>query len=159
MNLFALDASTTAVGWAVFVDGEYGYSGVYVPVHEHWWIRIHKFGVFLQAQIQGEGIETVAYELATGHHGNVRTDRLLGAVEYEARTCVWQAPWPVQFLAVTASQVRATECHKKNLAYAAAVKGAPLHSNAKLAGDEADAIGVGLAALKVLKEEEWGQRA
>ena len=35
MNLLALDASTTAVGWALFDDGEYSHSGVYEPRDNH----------------------------------------------------------------------------------------------------------------------------
>jgi len=149
MIILALDASTTAVGWAVFEDGELYNSGVYVPSPKlDWWVRVSWFGTWLKESLdRNPYISTIAYELATGHHGNVHTDRLLGAVEYEARRIAHACTR--DFITVTASQVRATECHKENLANAVGVKGgAPLDK--KHPRDEADAIGVGLAAIKKL---------
>jgi len=145
--MLALDASTTAVGWALFKDGNLDNSGVYVPPPNlEWWERVAHFGDWLyMSLVRNPHISTVAYELATGRHNNVHTDRLLGAVEYEAR----RISSDYYFITVTASQVRATGCHKKSLAHAVALKGGPLDE--KHPGDEADAIGVGLAALKQIE--------
>ena len=154
MLILALDASTTAIGWALFKDDKLDNSGVYVPPPKlDWWERVARFGGWLNASLdRNPNISTIAYELATGRHGNVHTDRLLGAVEYEARRIAYRHV----FITVTASQVRATECHKENLANAVGVKGgAPLDK--KHPRDEADAIGVGLAAWGKIKKEQWEQ--
>ena len=163
MIILALDASTTAVGWAVFEDGDYRESGVYVPKHDDWWLRVRHIGLWLDGKLNGSlyhgaypgPVVRVAYEIATGNRGNMRTNRLLGAVEYEVRCAVRRYSLQVPFLEVTASQVRATQCHKENLPNAVSIKGAPLHKTKKLAGDEADAIGVGLAAWGKIKKEQW----
>ena len=148
MIILALDASTTAVGWALFKDDQLDNSGVYVPPPKlDWWERVARFGGWLRGSLASNpNISVVAYELATGRHGNAHTDRLLGAVEYEARRMAYVYVG-AHFITVTASQVRATECHKERLPNAIGVKGgAPLDK--KHPGDEADAIGVGLASIK-----------
>ena len=155
MLILALDASTTAIGWALFKDDKLDNSGVYVPPPKlDWWIRVSWFGTWLKESLdRNPCISTIAYELATGRHGNAHTDRLLGAVEYEARRIAHACTR--DFITDTASQVRATRCHKKNLGFAVGVKGAPLDK--KHPGDEADAIGVGLAAWGKIKKEQWEQ--
>jgi len=156
MRFLALDASTTAVGWAVFEDGKYCESGVFVPPsNQPWWIRVRRIGVWLD-EVLDRFYGPVAYEIATGNKHNMRTNRLLGAVEFEVRCVV--AQWLTrQFVTITASQVRATGCHKKALDVAAQIKGAALDT--KHPGDEADAIGVGLAAWGKIKEAQWTEQS
>ena len=153
MILLALDASTTAIGYAIFKDGELRYSGVYVPFKTlEWWERIDCIGSWLYATLSTSKADAIGYELATGNRGNMHTNRLLGAVEYEARRRAGDLP----FHTVTASQVKASGCSKDALTVAEQIKGEPLH--AKCPGDEADAIGVGLVVLGKIKAGEMEAR-
>ena len=143
--ILAIDASTTAVGWALFTDDEYQESGVY-KLHtdrDAWW-RIFEYEQFLGRKIFM--VDIVAYELATGNRGNMRTNRLMGGLEYVTRNCTRIDG--IDLITVTASQVRASGCHKKALTVASAIAGKKIKS-----GDEADAIGVALAALGKIKVE------
>ena len=141
MRILALDASTTAVGWCKAQDGEYLDSGVYKPKGHNAWARIFDFGEWLESwwnrEIDALVPDLLCYELATGAHGNMRTNRLLGAVE---GVTYWIASTRVRIVTVTASQVRASGCHKHALAMASAIAGRDVTSP-----DEADAIGVLLA--------------
>ena len=141
-TMLAIDASTKAVGWAVFEDGEYLKSDVFKPEGKDAWERIDKYAEWFAYWFLPPAypITTVAYELATGNRGNMRTNRLLGALEYITRSDTTSIG--VNLVTVTASQVRASGCHKHALAVASAIAGKEITS-----GDEADAIGVGLAAL------------
>lgn len=146
-TLLAIDASTTTVGWAVFVDGEYRESGVYMPISLDAWQRIMEYGKWLRKwwnyRFHGPPIpRIVAYELATGNRGNMRTNRLLGAVEYATRINIMDA----QLITVTASQVIATGCHKIKGLVGAAVA-SDIAGKEITKADEIDAIGVALAAL------------
>jgi len=89
----------------------------------------------------------IAYELATGRHGNTHTDRVLGALEYEVRLTAIRIG--AEFVTVTASQVKAVGVNKDAQDLACQIKGKPLHG--KYPGDEADAIGVGIAAWGEIK--------
>lgn len=139
MNLH-LDASTTSIGWCE-ADGEYHDSGVYKPRGRDVWARIENFGFWLRATLIRGNYSRVVYELATGRHGNVSVDRKLGAVEYAARIACRYCHG-VTFDTVTASQVRASGCHKRALPVATELAGRSVTS-----GDEADAIGVWRAWL------------
>ena len=97
---------------------------------------------------QQNGLRTV-WHGPCSNHGNADTDRKLGGVFYSLAMRAEEFGVPV--VGVTASQVRATGCHKHALYIAESLKGAPLHETH--AGDEADAIGVLLAGLKVIKEQ------
>ena len=151
MRMLALDASTTAVGWAVFEDGEYVESGVYRPTGADWWNRVTCYRAWLYSRSCECQPDVIAYELATGRHGNGHTDRVLGAVEYVTRDFI--EGYDLPFVTVTASQVKATGCHKHALDVAFQIKGNGL--NPYNPGDEADAIGVGLAAWGKIKEAQW----
>jgi hypothetical protein len=155
MILLALDASTTAVGWALFLDGDYLSSSAFglgrgVP----WWKRVDKFGTWLNEYLRMHIVDRVAFELATGNKGNMRTNRVLGAVEYMARSLADAHDIPLT--TVTASQVKASGVHKNALAVAEGIAGRVL-APGRLAGDEADAIGVGFAAWKKVQEAAWTQ--
>ena len=138
-RILALDASTTAAGWCVANGGEYQESGVYRPNENDWWERCWLISLWLDEFITTKMVpDFVVLELATGNKGNMHTNRLLGAVEYVVR--IFCAGYSRPLVTVTASQVKATGCHKTALAVASAVAGRAITS-----GDEADAIGVWLA--------------
>lgn len=155
-TLLALDASTTAVGWSVFIDGEYEASGVFKPQGKDWRERVRQICDWLdwalwvddipEANLVNGEIDAIAYEIATGRHGNVATDRKLGAVEWAC----WSVAedWGLRWIAVTASEVKASGCHKRRLPVARAISG-----KEDIGGDEADAIGVALAALGKVKRD------
>jgi len=150
MILLALDASTTAVGWALSRDADLQMSSVFVPDPAlPWWCRVHSIGQWLRNQFPSPDV--IAYELATGRHGNLHTDRVLGALEYEVRLATIRMG--AEFVGVTASQVKATGVHKDNLEMARQFKRGPLHEMHP--GDEADALGVSIAAWRVIKVKEW----
>jgi hypothetical protein len=147
MTLLALDASTTAVGWSLFDDAEYLESGVFVPKGGDWVERVYN----IEGWLYDNGLEydDMAFELATGNRGNMATNRKLGAVEYVIR--YFCKAHEIELITVTASQVKATGCHKGAQWGALATKGRALDTGHP--GDEADAIGVGLACWKKMKEE------
>jgi hypothetical protein len=162
MIILALDASTTAAGWVLANDGDHLISGVYRPRGHDAHARIAKLETWLSGKIGSElwliaegqiaEIEAVFYEKATGSHGNMETDRLLGAVEYvivkTARLHAVDLGW------VTASQVKASGIHKDTPdAVAEAITGGPL--DGQNAGDHKDAIGVWLAGLAKWRESAW----
>ena len=148
MILLALDASTTAVGWALFDGPDYVDSGVYVPKGEDWVDRVMSIGAWLyDSELE---YDDLAFELATGNKGNMHTNRLLGAVEYEIRQ--FCRIHEIAVHTVTASQVKATGCHKLAISVAGAIAVHPM--NGKHPGDEADAIGVALAMNKMIREQE-----
>ena len=147
MILLALDASTTAVGWALFDDGDYLESGVYVPKGDDWVERVMSIGAWLyDSDLE---YDDLGLELATGNKGNMHTNRLLGAVEYEIRQfCKLHE---IDLHTVTASQVKATGCHKDAIPVAVGIAERPMHYMHP--GDEADAIGVALAVIKKVRRE------
>jgi len=150
--MLALDASTTAVGWCLgWTDGDYSSSGVWCPPGKDWVDRVANVEAWLWDQFESVDFEFLAFEVATGNRRNMATNRKLGAVEYVIRhACtVFNAPC----IDVVASQVRATGCHKRALRVARGIKGEALDE--RCAGDEADAMGVFLAALKKMREEQW----
>jgi len=152
MIILSLDASTTAVGWALFHDADLLQSSVFVPDPAlPWWCRVHSIGQWLRNRFPSPDV--IAYELATGRHDNLHTDRVLGAVEYECRIAADDAG--AEFVTVTASQVKATGVHKDALEMARQFKGGPLHATHP--GDEADALGVSIAAWGIVKVKGWGR--
>lgn len=150
MRLLALDASTTAVGWVRAQDDQYLSSGVYTPRGYNVLKRIWDIENWLCGLNRADALdpELVILERPTGNHGNVGTSVKLGGVFY----CLmhFYNGRGVEVLEVTASQVRASGCHKGALPVAESIKGAALDK--RRPGDEADAIGVWLAGLKILKE-------
>ena len=143
-----LDASTTAVGWCLSDDGQYLESGVYVPAGEDWVDRV----IDIDRWLNDNGLEfdEIGFELATGSRGNMKTNRMLGAVEFVARQfCRFL---DIDLYTVTASQVKATGVHKHRIGVAESIAGKKL--DRKHPGDEADAIGVWLAVDKVRRERE-----
>ena len=151
MIILCLDASTTAVGWALFDDGEYLESGVYVPKGKDWVQRVTDFDRWLNDN--DLEFDAIGYEIASGDHGNMEVNRKLGAVEFVTRQfCRLQA---VQFIDVNVQQVKATGCHKNAPWAATTIKRGKFPEADVVGGDEADAIGVGLAINKLRKEQAW----
>ena len=154
-TLLALDASTTAVGWCLSKDGRYLDSGVYVPDGKDWVTRILVIEDWLYAfDWQAVRPDTIAFEVATGNRGNMATHRKLGAVEYAIRS-IAIIEYQADVIAVSASQVRASGCHKHALPVALAiVRELPARPDRSLSpgheDDEADAIGCYLAAWSIL---------
>jgi len=146
MILLALDASTTAVGWALFDDGEYVDSGVYVPAPDcddgdDWEQRVSAISHWLFDN--GFEFDAIGYEIASGDHKNMKVNRMLGAVEFVVRQfCRLQ---DVEFIEVNVQQVKATGCHKNAPWAATTIKRQRFPDADVVGGDEADAIGVGLA--------------
>ena len=147
MILLALDASTTAVGWALFDGGDYLESGVYVPEGDDWVARVIDIDRWLNDAPMC-AYDAIGYELATGNRGNMRTNRLLGAVEFIV--CQFCRFLDIDLYTVTASQVKATGCHKYRIPVAEAIAGRKM--DRRHPGDEADAIGVALAVIKQNRE-------
>ncbi|RPJ40068.1 MAG: hypothetical protein EHM35_00230 [Planctomycetaceae bacterium] len=150
-RVLAIDASTVAVGWSLFEDGEYRASNVYVPHGSDWRERVKSIVRWLTDKVYTTGPAVLAYEIASGDRRNMATNRKLGGVEWAC----WSVAdhWDVRWLPVNAMQVKASGCHKEALPIAKDIAGRAL--DAKNAEDEADAIGVGLAAVALLKAEEW----
>ena len=149
MLLLALDASTTACGWCLMEDGEWQESGVWGPNPRlPWWARVSQYSDWLWRQIVppygNPEPDIVVMELATGNTGNMATNRKLGSVEYVTRLACHNY---VNLVTVTASQVIASGCHKHALYVASAIA-----SREVVSGDEADAIGVGLAGWRKIHE-------
>ena len=161
--ILAIDASTTSVGWALFFedsegDGEFASSGTFLPIGDKAEDRIADYGLWLLDLLETNAkIHVVAYEIASGAHGNMRTNRLLGGVEYLTRWVVRDCK-NVEFVPVRTAQGRAAGAHKKNLGFAGLVRGKPFKwkskAEKKRCGDEADAIGIGLAAQRLLRRKE-----
>ena len=147
MRLLALDASTTAVGWSLFQDGEYLDSGVYIPKPSlNWRQRLWLISDWLNDLLcEDTQIRAVAYEIASGNRGNMATHRKLGAVEWLTWAVVSERG--PQWIEVNVQQVRAQSCNKtdEGIFNARLYTGKAL--DGRYAGDEADAVGVGLAAL------------
>jgi len=103
MILLALDASTTAVGWALCHDADPQMSSVFVPEPSlSWWQRVYSINRWLLDQFPSPDV--IAYELATGRHDNLHTDRVLGAVEYVCRMATVISG--AEFVTVTAKSRR-----------------------------------------------------
>ena len=151
MRILALDASTTACGFCHAIDGQYEDSGVYKPCGDDAWERVMDYAHWLNSWF-GRNLynlpDLVLYERATGAHGNARTDRLLGGLEGVTR---WVLDGHAPLVTVTATQVRASGCHKHALAVASAIAGRDVTSP-----DEADAIGVYLAGWGKYQDERMG---
>jgi hypothetical protein len=155
--VLALDASTTAVGWVIADGDEHLESGVYRPKGRDAHARIEDLEQwlgrpFIYQHWKYAPIEAVFYEKATGRHGNMETDRLLGAVEHAIVAVARR--WNAEVVWVVASQVKASGVHKDtDDAIAEALIGGPLH--ARYPGDHKDAIGVWLAGLAKWRTQPW----
>lgn len=163
--IIGLDASSTACGWAFAQYGDLLKSGVIDLGHDApWFDRVRRLQaalheLFTEARDQ-YGSALVGYEVASGAHGNMKTNRILGAVEYAVRYVVSDFGWTIRV--VSPMEVKATCVHKDALVYAEATIRTrdpsflfdltTTHARS-LAGDQADAIGVAFATIAKLRKE------
>lgn len=140
--VLAFDASTTAVGWCVGQGEEYLNSGTYKPHGDCVEARILAISRWVSDTVATYDPDLVAIEKPMGHHGNLRTDRLLARVGGMIEgICVTMDP-PVDVIYVHPMHVKDTPFHKH--ATRAAAHYARKDS---VSGDEADAIGLWHVAL------------
>lgn len=151
--ILALDASTTVVGWCAAQGEDYLDSGAYRPNGDCAEARILAISEWVLDTIATYDPDLVAIEKPTGHHANLRTDRLLarvgGVIEGVCRT----VEPPIRVLYVHPMQVKQTPFHKHAVFAAAYFVGKD-----EVGGDEADAIGVWQVALGTLKLEQFNER-
>lgn len=147
MIILGLDASTTAVGWCLLQDGEYANSGVFKPQGDDWKERVAQIDYFLSNLMLEHCYNQVhvGYEVASGAHGNMHTNRLLGAVHW---ACWSATEWDwATWHEINVQQVKQAAANKTEdgMMGARAISG-----KEDIGEDEADAIGVALAC--------WGKR-
>jgi len=137
--ILALDASSTNVGWCLAQDSRYIDSGVYRPRGDAG-ERVIAIAFWISGMIQTHAPDLVAIEEPTGHHRNLRTDRLLarvgGNIEGICVTSGVLVRW------IHAMKVKATGFCKSTTRETALLVGKP-----SIGPDEADAIGVWQASL------------
>lgn len=143
MILLALDPSSTNVGYCIAEDERYILSGVFSPQGKPD-ARVWEISRWARHKISTYEVQHVILEEPAVTHGNARVDRLLarvgGVIEAHALS------YGAQVSRVHPAQVKASGCSKDALHVAAAIanKGA-------VGPDEADAIGVWLAGLRILR--------
>ena len=143
-RLLAFDASTTAVGWAI-MDGTIE-QGVFLPSKTADWVdRILSIREWAEQVIQAD--DTVLYEIASAARGNMKVNRMLGAVEFVFRVTCRNAA--AEFTPITTTQIATTGLHKDPEAAAVWI-GQDLNAGTKKhRGDIADA----LAMIKFYTEQ------
>lgn len=149
-RILAFDASSTHVGYCLGENGQYLDSGVFSPRQEQAHQRVTAIVWWATRVIAEKAPEVVAIEEPAGDHANRRTDRLLAGV--------WWALYTVAILQgvtrvvrVWPLSVKRTGASKNNRAAAAAIAG-----KAAVGPDEADAIGVWIAAESKLGQRQIG---
>lgn len=173
-TILAFDQSTDKNGWCLVdtVDGHV-MSGAFslkkicesitVRGYKHseldpGWIRLTRLPIELR-KIRRlcyhlvESVDIVAVEEPCGNHGNLLADRKLGAalgiiISVFSGHCD-------EIVMVHPMQVKKTGCSKSNAASMAAA--AAFAGKESVSRDEADAIGVALAAIAKIKEREWSK--
>jgi Holliday junction resolvasome RuvABC endonuclease subunit len=140
--ILALDASSVNVGWCLAQGERYVDSGVYHPQGDANQ-RVREIACWAVRSINVHDPDLVAIEEPTGHHGNLKTDRLLarvmGCIE---GICIIKGI-PVEL--IHAMKVKATGFSKDTPRVAALLIG-----KTDVKPDEADAIGVWQATLSLL---------
>jgi hypothetical protein len=151
-RVLALDPSSTHVGWAMFFNGGYIDSGVFVPKGDAdsrvAQIVLWTSGMIVRLLANDENgtlcdyIVVIEEPAANNAHRNAKTDRLLSRVggAIEAMAIFHRA----EIARVWPSQVIATGVSKHNPA------GACVLAGRGVGPDEADAIGVGLAYFELI---------
>lgn len=181
--ILAIDPSTTKVGWCyVTTDGAYLNScsinlGKLAKEELPWppwtdcatplpdtdslglaWDRLWAFSLWVRGMARSTLIDGTLYRVAAVaveepavSKGNLDTDRKMGAamgIIYAAAAC-----HGIGVVRINPSQVKATGYSKKNTR---SMRDAALFAGKdKVSKDEADAIGVAMAAVKKLREREW----
>ena len=140
--ILALDASSTNVGWCLAQGEQYLDSGVYHPQGDANQ-RIRDIARWMEQLAFDHDPDLVAIEEPVGHHGNLKTDRLLARVVGCIEGVCTLKSIPTQL--IHAMKVKATG-FSKSTAWAAAL----LIDKTEVGPDEADAIGVWQATLRLL---------
>lgn len=137
--ILALDPSSTNVGWCLAQGNRYLNSGYFHPKGDAD-ERVTAIVCWFDHMIQIHDPDLVAVEEPTGHHRNLRTDRLLARVFgcIEGVSVISGVP----LLPIHAMKVKATGFSKDTPREAALLIGKD-----EIGPDEADAIGVWQAAL------------
>lgn len=140
--ILALDASSANVGWCLAQGEQYIDSGVYRPQGDANQ-RMREIACWTQRTVQKHDPDLVAIEEPTGHHGNLKTDRLLARVVgcIEGVCAIESIPTEL----INAKTVKATGFSKDAPRMAARLIG-----RTNIGPDEADAIGVWQATLSRL---------
>ena len=150
--ILALDASTTAVGWCLADGAEYVDGGVYKPKRRaDIWERMQQIKEWLCLMLGQGHVKLVAYEEPVPNRGNMKTNRNLGALMGIAFTVAGDNG--AQFLRVHPMKVKATGLCKDSRRIVAAYVG-----KEEVGGDEADAVGVWMAALEMMRETKYADK-
>ena len=163
MNLLALDPSTVCIGYACFdthSDPDLVDFGTFKPEGDDFSAKLVDVQVWLMLKLKWYGTDIMAFE-APVLHMNVQTLKQLAyfdgalwaiAAQHEVRVMevmpgqrLSYFGWPIKTKRKTAKTVILGKVH---LVYP--------HLNLQSKDhDIADAVAIGLAALKMLKQEEW----
>jgi Holliday junction resolvasome RuvABC endonuclease subunit len=144
--ILAFDASTTNVGWCYMdMRGDVLDSGCYTPQGKRAEDRLPKIWCFVTNLTDKllQPLDVIAIEEPRGYHGNMNTNIVLGRVFGVVEAVAYQHN--VSVIGVNPQSVKRSGVHKNALRVASQLAG---H---EVSGDEADAIGVALAALKEAK--------
>ena len=170
--IFALDASTSCVGWCWGDNDRYVKSGIYQPKGFDAWNKIEQIQIWLSDFLFARGglFNCLAYEHPSGNKGNMHANLVLGGLMYGCiatfrhyhETVFNTTKKNVPIIFVRPSSVKATGIYKDQLDAARKYKdfqpvykpSGTINRAAMLRiGNELDAIGVWLAGLKILKEQ------
>lgn len=143
--ILALDASSTNIGWCLAQGDRYINSGVYKPRGANADERIANIVGWVAGMLCTHDPDLVALEEPTGDHRNRRTDRILARVFGNVEGLCTAAGVAVQ--PIHAMKVKATGYSKDTAQHAAWLVG-----KQNVGPDEADAIGVWMAALNAINE-------
>lgn len=150
MIIIAFDASTTHVGWCILSNGEIERSSCFIPKGKRAEDRLPQIAEFAHILISdyfyGDECVAVAIEESRGNHGNRNTDFVLGRVYGVIEGIAYRCMFPV--VGINPQQVKRSGVHKHALRVASQMAG---HECGE---DEADAIGVALAAWKKIRYVE-----
>jgi Holliday junction resolvasome RuvABC endonuclease subunit len=151
--ILGFDASTTNVGWCLMdMRGNVLRSGCFSPDGQRAEDRLPLIAGWAVKHTMFDAADTIVFaiEEPRGHHANKNTDILLGRA-YGILECVAYAR-DHGVIGINPQSVKRTGVHKHALPVASAMAG---HECGE---DEADAIGVALAALAVVREQELAKR-
>lgn len=145
MRILALDLSTRNVGWCMAYRANYVGSGRIVLSGADALQRIAaaRYGILALLAQWHPGLMAVEEPISSrsGQRRNYQTDRLLSMLTGVAYGLALADRDCHEFLLVNPRSVIASKCHKRALKHTAVVVG-----KEHVSGDEADAIGVWLAA-------------
>jgi hypothetical protein len=160
MRILALDQKTSGAGWCIAEDDRYINSGYYKTVGKDGWDKITDFGRWLSL-IDKDSADVIILEYPSGNSGNMDTNLKLGAVLYE---CISVARANgIDVVIVKPSEVKATGIYKGQLESAGKYKqfgilkkkdGTINKAAMGRQDDEIDAIGIWLAGLKRIREND-----